>query len=110
MRAAARGVAVRCGSSYALAVDARRGVARRGSFRAACGSVDGEGVGVGRGAWGGVARWGRGGRGGGEVWRGRKRVSRVAVDGGRGVGGRDKPRPTRGRVDGRGVVVVYGRV
>jgi hypothetical protein len=54
-----------------------------------------------------VSGWGAGGggAGGGEVWRGRKRV---AVDGGRGVGGRVKPRPTRARVDGRGVVVVCG--
>jgi hypothetical protein len=35
---------------------------------------------------------------------GRRMVSRLAVDGGRGVGGRGKPRPTRGRVDGGGAV------
>jgi hypothetical protein len=54
----------------ALAVDARRGVARRGSFCAACGSADGEDAGVGRGvARSGVRGLGRG-WGGGEVWRG----------------------------------------
>jgi hypothetical protein len=32
----------------------------------------------------------------------------LGVDGGRGVGGRAKPRPTRGRVDGGGVVGMRG--
>jgi hypothetical protein len=96
------------GRLRALAVDARRGVARRGAFSAACRSVDGEEVGVGRGvARSGVRGWGGGGAGA-RCGGGRRRASRLAVDGGRGVGGRAKPRPTRGRVDGGGVVGMRG--
>jgi hypothetical protein len=56
-----------------------------------------------------VETWVGRGRGGGEAWRGgRRRASRLAVDGGRGVGRLAKPRPTRGRVDGGGVVGMRG--
>jgi hypothetical protein len=105
--AAVTGGAVRL---RALAVDARRGVARRGSFcmrRAGRSTANRRGG----GSWGGAAwrAWQRGWGGGGAGARwggGRRTVSRLAVDGGRGVGGRVKPRPTRGRVNGGGAVCV----
>ena len=54
------------------------------------------------------ARWDLGGAGGAgaRCGGGRLKVSRLAADGGRGVGGRGKPRPTRGRVDGGSAVGV----
>ena len=98
------GVVVRSAYARASGADARRGVERRGVERAV--RVGRRRRGGGR-PCGGVRGWG--GAFGGEVWRGgRRRASRLGVDGGRGVGGRGKPRPTRGRVDGGGVVGMRG--